>query len=158
MSSVLIVVSSAQNTTLGIPALFQTEGLHGFIDNGTIFPSPIAMACSFNPSLMEKSAARFSLESGALGVNSKFFRGQTEYQRNFLLIFSPPIADYSSVRACVSSSERLEGGRASNVAYRFLLPFPCCSLDLGLEPRFGRVEEGFGEGECISSSRLQGDD
>ncbi|KAL7409406.1 glycoside hydrolase family 3 protein [Mrakia frigida] len=82
-----------ENTTLGIPALYQTEGLHGFIDNGTTFPSPIAMGCSWNPKLMEESAARFSLESGALGITH---------------LFAPV-------------------------------------LDLGLEPRFGRVEEGFGE-------------
>lgn len=38
-----------QNTTLGIPALVQTEGIHGFlIQNATIFNSPIAYGCSFN--------------------------------------------------------------------------------------------------------------
>ena len=61
----------SQNTTLGIPAIFQTEGLHGFIDNGTTFPSPIAMGCSWNPKLMEQSAARFSYEAGALGVSPR---------------------------------------------------------------------------------------
>lgn len=41
------------NTTLGIPALVQSEGIHGFlIGNATIFNSPIAYACSWNPGLV----------------------------------------------------------------------------------------------------------
>ena len=41
-----------ENTALGIPALIQTEGLHGFlIGNATIFNSPIALGCSWDPSV-----------------------------------------------------------------------------------------------------------
>ncbi|KAI1343010.1 glycoside hydrolase superfamily [Xylariaceae sp. FL0016] len=59
-----------KNTTLGIPAFVQTEGIHGFlIPNATIFNSPIAQACSFNPSLVEKMAKAIAQESRALGVN-----------------------------------------------------------------------------------------
>ncbi|KUM60526.1 hypothetical protein ACN42_g6607 [Penicillium freii] len=37
------------NTTLGIPAIVQTEGIHGFlIGNATIFNSPIAYGSSWN--------------------------------------------------------------------------------------------------------------
>ena len=37
------------NTTLGIPALVQTEGIHGFlIGNATIFNSPIGYGASWN--------------------------------------------------------------------------------------------------------------
>lgn len=37
------------NTTLGIPALVQTEGIHGFlIGNATIFNSPIGYGSSWN--------------------------------------------------------------------------------------------------------------
>ncbi|KAE8153518.1 glycoside hydrolase superfamily [Aspergillus avenaceus] len=59
-----------QNTTLGIPALVQTESIHGFlIENATIFNSPIGYACSFNPELIEKMARVIAQEATALGVN-----------------------------------------------------------------------------------------
>ncbi|KAI1208611.1 glycoside hydrolase family 3 protein [Annulohypoxylon truncatum] len=62
-----------QNTTLGIPAWVQSEGIHGFlIPNATIFNSPIAHACSFNPSLIEKMAKAIAQEARALGVNQIF--------------------------------------------------------------------------------------
>ena len=62
-----------QNTTLGIPALVQSEGIHGFlIGNATIFNSPIAYACSFNTDLVEQMAAAIAQESLALGVNQLF--------------------------------------------------------------------------------------
>lgn len=61
------------NTTLGIPAFSQTEGIHGFlIPNATIFNSPIAHACSFNPELVGKMAKIIAQESRALGVNQIF--------------------------------------------------------------------------------------
>ena len=62
-----------KNTTLGIPALTQTEGIHGFlIGNATIFNSPIAQACSWNPELVEKMGNIIADESLALGVNQLF--------------------------------------------------------------------------------------
>ncbi|EON99739.1 putative beta- protein [Phaeoacremonium minimum UCRPA7] len=61
------------NTTLGIPALVQSEGIHGFlIPNATIFNSPIAQACSWNPELVEKMGKAIAQESLALGVNNLF--------------------------------------------------------------------------------------
>lgn len=61
------------NTTLGIPAFVQSEGIHGFlIPNGTIFNSPIAHACAFNPEKIEKMAAAIAQEALALGVNNLF--------------------------------------------------------------------------------------
>lgn len=61
------------NTTLGIPALVQSEGIHGFlIGNATIFNSPIAQACSWNPALIKKMGAAIAQESLALGVNQIF--------------------------------------------------------------------------------------
>lgn len=61
------------NTTLGIPALVQSEGIHGFlIGNATIFNSPIAYACSWNPALIEKMGAAIAQEASALGVNQIF--------------------------------------------------------------------------------------
>ncbi|KAI1766960.1 glycoside hydrolase family 3 protein [Hypoxylon sp. FL1150] len=62
-----------QNTTLGIPAWVQSEGIHGFlIPNATIFNSPIAHACSFNPALVEKMAEAIAQEARTLGVNQIF--------------------------------------------------------------------------------------
>ncbi|KAB8299056.1 hypothetical protein EYC80_001181 [Monilinia laxa] len=61
------------NTTLGIPALVQSEGIHGFlIENATIFNSPIGHACSWNPALIKKMGAAIAQESLALGVNQIF--------------------------------------------------------------------------------------
>ncbi|KAF2203558.1 glycoside hydrolase [Delitschia confertaspora ATCC 74209] len=62
-----------QNTTLGIPAFVQTEGIHGFlVGNATIFNSPIGQACSFDPELIQKMGAAIAEESLALGVNQLF--------------------------------------------------------------------------------------
>lgn len=62
-----------QNTTLGIPALVQTEGIHGLlVGNATIFNSPIAQACSWDPELVQEMAEVIGTESRALGVNQLF--------------------------------------------------------------------------------------
>ncbi|KAK7703668.1 hypothetical protein SLS64_008981 [Diaporthe eres] len=62
-----------QNTTLGIPAWVQSEGIHGFLAvNATIFNSPIALACSWNPGLVEKMGKAIAQEALALGVNNIF--------------------------------------------------------------------------------------
>lgn len=61
------------NTTLGIPALVQSEGIHGFlIPNATIFNSTIGNACSWNRTLVEKMAGVIAREALALGVNQLF--------------------------------------------------------------------------------------
>ncbi|KAF2847179.1 glycoside hydrolase family 3 protein [Plenodomus tracheiphilus IPT5] len=61
------------NTTLGIPALTQTEGIHGLlVGNATIFNSPIAIACSWNPELIHEMAVVIAKESQALGINQLF--------------------------------------------------------------------------------------
>ncbi|ROV96625.1 hypothetical protein VPNG_09020 [Cytospora leucostoma] len=62
-----------QNTTLGIPAFVQSEGIHGFlVPNATIFNSPIAQASSWNPDLVEKMGRAIAQEARALGVNNIF--------------------------------------------------------------------------------------
>ncbi|KAJ5165013.1 Glycoside hydrolase superfamily [Penicillium coprophilum] len=62
-----------QNTTLGIPAIVQSEGIHGFlIGNATIFNSPIGYGCSWNTDLIEKMAEITAQEAKALGVNQLF--------------------------------------------------------------------------------------
>ncbi|OBZ65451.1 Periplasmic beta-glucosidase [Grifola frondosa] len=61
-----------ENTTLGIPALIQSEGLHGFTNNGTTWPSPIGLAASFNPTLLTQAAATIATEAEGLGVSQIF--------------------------------------------------------------------------------------
>ncbi|KAJ5087747.1 hypothetical protein N7456_011363 [Penicillium angulare] len=61
------------NTTLGIPAIVQTEGLHGFlIGNATIFNSPIGIGSSWNPSLVQKMGEVIGKEARALGATQLF--------------------------------------------------------------------------------------
>ncbi len=61
------------NTTLGIPALAQTEGIHGLlVGNATLFNSPIAHACSWDPELIYQMAAAIATEAQALGINQIF--------------------------------------------------------------------------------------
>jgi beta-glucosidase len=44
-----------EKTRLGIPALFVDEGQHGLMKpESTVFPQAIGLACSWNPSLIEK--------------------------------------------------------------------------------------------------------
>lgn len=61
-----------ENTTLGIPALFQSEGLHGFTNNGTIFPSPIGLAASFNRDLVQNVSTVVSDEAEGFGITHIF--------------------------------------------------------------------------------------
>lgn len=53
--------------------MVQSEGIHGFlIGNATIFNSPIAYACSFDPDLVQEMGAVIAQEALALGVNQLF--------------------------------------------------------------------------------------
>ncbi|KAG7443778.1 glycoside hydrolase [Guyanagaster necrorhizus] len=61
-----------ENTTLGIPALFESEGLHGFTNNGTIFPSPIGLAASFNRDLVQNVSTVVSNEAEGFGISHIF--------------------------------------------------------------------------------------
>ncbi|KAJ7124473.1 glycoside hydrolase family 3 protein [Mycena epipterygia] len=61
-----------ENTTLGIPALFQSEGVHGFTNNGTTFPSPIGLSASFNTALVSQVAGVIGSEAEGLGVSHIF--------------------------------------------------------------------------------------
>ncbi|KAI9706992.1 MAG: hypothetical protein M1820_004580 [Bogoriella megaspora] len=61
------------STRLGIPALVQTEGIHGFlIGNATIFNSPIAYACTWNRSQINEMGVQIAREAQALGVSQLF--------------------------------------------------------------------------------------
>ncbi|KAL2131520.1 hypothetical protein VTI74DRAFT_4941 [Chaetomium olivicolor] len=62
-----------KDTYLGIPAFVQTEGIHGFLaHNATIFNSPIAHGCSWDPALVEEMAVVIAKEARAIGVNQLF--------------------------------------------------------------------------------------
>ncbi|CAA7268703.1 unnamed protein product [Cyclocybe aegerita] len=61
-----------ENTTLGIPALIQSEGLHGFTNKGTIFPSPIGLGASFDTELVKAVANITATEAEGLGINHIF--------------------------------------------------------------------------------------
>jgi len=44
-----------EETRLGIPAIFHDEGCHGLMKPGaTSFPSPLGLACSWNPALLRE--------------------------------------------------------------------------------------------------------
>ena len=47
-------------------------GLHGFTNNGTIWPSPIGLAASFNTDLLQQAAATFADEAEGLGISHIF--------------------------------------------------------------------------------------
>ncbi|KAF8230984.1 family 3 glycoside hydrolase [Tricholoma matsutake] len=61
-----------ENTMLGIPALIQSEGLHGFTNNGTIFPSPIRLAASFDRALITRISGMIASEAEGLGITHVF--------------------------------------------------------------------------------------
>lgn len=77
---------------LGIPAMFIEEGLHGF-NTGTVFPTPLNLAVTWDPKIAQETGAAIAAEARATGVD---------------MILGPV-------------------------------------LDLAREPRWGRVEEDFGE-------------
>lgn len=53
----------------GIPLLFMTDVIHGY---RTIFPSPLGMACSFDPAMVRESARIAALEASVSGLQVTF--------------------------------------------------------------------------------------
>lgn len=64
----------ASNTRLGIPLLFGIDAIHGHaLNNGaTVFPSPLAMSCSWNPQLIEEAGRVTAKEVTADGLHWTF--------------------------------------------------------------------------------------
>lgn len=90
-----------ENTRLGIPLFIAEEAPHGHMAIGTtVFPVGIALASSWNPSLVEK------------------------------------------VASVISKEVRLQGG---HISYGPV-------LDLARDPRWSRVEEGYGEDPVLSGA------
>jgi beta-glucosidase len=89
-----------ENTRLGIPAMFHEEALHGLVaPGGTHFPSPIGLASTWDPALVERIMSVAALEGRARGTQH---------------VLSPVV-------------------------------------DLGRDPRWGRIEETYGEDPYLVS-------
>ena len=57
---------AVEESRLKIPLMVHSDIIHGF---DTVFPLPVASACSFNPVLIRKSAAVAAEEATAAGIN-----------------------------------------------------------------------------------------
>lgn len=66
-----IQAENMKRSRLKIPMMFMTDIIHGY---QTIFPVPLAMSCSFNPELVEKSAAVSAKEGALLDIRLRFPR------------------------------------------------------------------------------------
>ncbi|MGI5195793.1 glycoside hydrolase family 3 N-terminal domain-containing protein [Streptomyces sp. CA-288835] len=64
----------ARQTRLGIPLLTADDGIHGhsFWPGATIFPTQLAMACSWDPSLLHRVARVAATEIAATGIHGTF--------------------------------------------------------------------------------------
>jgi beta-glucosidase len=64
----------ASRTRLGIPLLTADDGIHGhsFWPGATIFPTQLAMACTWDPSLLHRVARAAAIEIAATGIHGTF--------------------------------------------------------------------------------------
>ncbi|MBU3191049.1 glycoside hydrolase family 3 C-terminal domain-containing protein [Clostridium bowmanii] len=64
----------ALSTRLGIPLMFGIDAIHGhaLLNGATVFPSQLAMSCSFNPSLVESAGRVTAREVSADGLHWTF--------------------------------------------------------------------------------------
>lgn len=64
----------ARRTRLGIPLLTADDGIHGhsFWPGATIFPTQLAMACAWDPSLLHRVARAAATEIAATGIHGTF--------------------------------------------------------------------------------------
>lgn len=67
-------IALARQTRLGIPLLTADDCIHGhsFWPGATIFPTQLAMACSWDPELVERAARVTAVEVAATGVHWTF--------------------------------------------------------------------------------------
>jgi len=70
----LEAIDLAARTRLGIPLLTADDCIHGhsFWPGATIFPTQLAMACSWNPGLIESAARAAAVEVAATGIHWTF--------------------------------------------------------------------------------------
>lgn len=73
-ASLAEAIGEAQGTRLGIPLLFADDGIHGhsFYPGATIFPTQLALACTWNPDLVEEMARATAREMVSTGVRWTF--------------------------------------------------------------------------------------
>ena len=57
---------AVEESRMGIPLLIARDVIHGF---KTIFPIPLALACTWDPALIEKTARRAIVEATSTGIN-----------------------------------------------------------------------------------------
>lgn len=67
-------ISKALNTRLGIPIIVADDCIHGhsFWDGATIFPTQLAQACTWDPSLIGDAARATAVEVAATGIHWTF--------------------------------------------------------------------------------------
>jgi beta-glucosidase len=65
----LVQKTAVEQSRLGIPLLFAMDVIHGY---KTVFPLPLAEACSWEPALAEKSASIAAREASADGLHWTF--------------------------------------------------------------------------------------
>jgi beta-glucosidase len=60
----------AQNTRLQIPVLYGIDSIHGttYVEGGTLFPQPLAMAATWNPELMLRGSQISAAETRKAGI------------------------------------------------------------------------------------------
>jgi len=65
---------ASEQARLGIPLLFGIDAVHGhnYLTNGVIFPHNIAMAATWDPELVRRSAEITAMEMRASGINWNF--------------------------------------------------------------------------------------
>src|SRR3954462_12715110 len=68
------VTELARRPRLGIPPLVAEDGIHGhsFWPGATIFPTQLAMSCSWDPSLLRRVARAAATEMAATGIHWTF--------------------------------------------------------------------------------------
>jgi len=64
----------AEESRLGIPVIFGIDAIHGhaFCPEGTVFPTPLALSCSWNPELIEEIGRITAREVTATGLHWTF--------------------------------------------------------------------------------------
>lgn len=64
---------AVQKTRLGIPQIFQDEGLHGYTARGaTSFPQALALASTWDPELIQRVFTAVADEAASAGINQVF--------------------------------------------------------------------------------------
>jgi beta-glucosidase len=68
------IQAEAKNTRLQIPVLYGIDSIHGttYVEGGTLFPQPLAMAATWNPELMLRGSQISAAETRKAGIPWSF--------------------------------------------------------------------------------------